>query len=386
MKINLSSFGQFFLKPRNLFFLGLAVVFGLTFSEVIRGRQCNFFIYAESTKLFWQGIAPYGTNWTSAVPELDYYLYGPLFNILFAPFAYLPGWLGPFAWNIFNFIFWFTAIFSMPERFSQKEKCISFLYTLPILACTQLSMQYNVAVGYIWLFAYILLERGKGFPAVLLIMISGFTKIYGIAALAMLLFYPKFWRNIGYAVLIAAVFLLAPAVSVSFSGMGDFYNCWFGALGDHPDTREWANLLYLRPLNLHQYRLYVQIGVLLALAAGVFSNIRRWKDELFKMGCLAILMAYTILFSNSSETHTYTITLIGYMFWYWNMVHYGYRTLFDRILFWAILIVVVLMPLDVLCPVPVMEFFYGFQLNLWLLLVMFLRECQVTFLIRKGTA
>lgn len=218
--------GAFFLNPRNLYILGALIVLALSFSEVARGRHKNFMIFAESTKLFWEHIAPYGENWTQAAPHLDYYLYGPLFNILFAPFAYLPAWLGPFVWNLFNFSMWFAAIFTLPARFTRDEKCKSFLYTFLILACTQLSFQYNVAVGYMFLFAYSLLERGtKGSAllAVLLIMVSGFTKIYGIFQLGLLLCYPRFWRNAGYAMLIGIILLLAPAVNMPLADLPDYY-------------------------------------------------------------------------------------------------------------------------------------------------------------------
>ncbi|MDE6070097.1 MAG: DUF2029 domain-containing protein, partial [Alistipes sp.] len=212
-------FGAFFLDPRNLYILGFLLVLALTFAEAARGRHRNFMIFAESTKLFWQQIAPYGANWTAAAPHLDYFLYGPLFNVLFAPFAYLPGLLGPFAWNLFNFTLWFAAIFTLPERFSREEKCKSFLYTLLILACTQLSFQYNVVVGAIFLLAYSLLERGKGFWAVLLILISGFTKIYGIFQLGLLVCYPRLGRNMAYAVALGVVLAVLPAVATSLEGL-----------------------------------------------------------------------------------------------------------------------------------------------------------------------
>lgn len=313
--------GAFFLNPRNLYVIGLLLVLALSVSEVTRGRHRNFMIFAESTKLFWQQVSPYGANWPPAgfPVRLDYFLYGPLFNILFAPFAYLPAWLGPIVWNVFNFTLWFAAIFTLPGKFTREEKCKSFLFTFLILACTQLSFQYNVAVGYMFLFAYSLLERDKGFWAVLLIMVSGFTKIYGIFQLAMLLFYPHFWRNVGYAVLIGAAFLLAPAVNMPLAELPDYYGQWVGALTEHPDTRTWMNVFYLRPLGLLPYRTYVQIGVLALLAVGVLANWRSWRLPFFRIACLAILMGYVILFSNSSEGHTYVIMLISYQMWYWTM-------------------------------------------------------------------
>ena len=373
--------GAFFLNPRNLYIIGLLLVLALSFSEVTRGKHKNFMIFAESTKLFWQHIAPYGANWPPATApvRLDYFLYGPLFNILFAPFAYLPAWLGPIAWNVFNFSLWFAAIFTLPGKFTREEKSKAFLYTFLILACTQLSFQYNVTVGYMFLFAYSLLERDKGFWAVLLIMISGFTKIYGIFQLGMLLFYPHFWRNTGYAVLIGVALLVAPAVNMPFAELPGYYGKWVDALMSHKDTRTWMNVFYLRPLGLLPYRTYVQIGVLAALAAGVLANRRNWQLPFFRLACLAVLMGYVILFSNSSEGHTYVITLIGYQLWYWTMRRGGVLTPADKIIYWAVLIVVVAMPVDVLCPPKVMRFFYGWQLNLWLLVALWLRMCWTAF-------
>lgn len=233
-------------------------------------------------------------------------------------------------WNVFNFTLWFAAIFTLPGKFTRGEKCKSFLFTFLILACTQLSFQYNVAVGYMFLFAYSLLERDKGFWAVLLIMVSGFTKIYGIFQLAMLLFYPHFWRNVGYAVLIGIACLLAPAVNMPLAELPDYYGQWVGALTEHPDTRTWMNVFYLRPLGLLPYRTYVQIGVLALLAVGVLANWRSWRLPFFRIACLAILMGYVILFSNSSEGHTYVIMLIGYQMWYWTMRRGGKSVLPTR--------------------------------------------------------
>lgn len=372
--------GGFFLEPRNLYIFGLLLVLALTFSEVARGRERNFMIFAESTRLFWDHIAPYGDNWSQHAPHLDYFLYGPLFNILFAPFAFLPAWLGPFAWNVFNFTLWFAAIFTLPARFTREEKCKSFLYTFLILACTQLSFQYNVTVGAIFLFAYSLIERDKAFLAVLLIMISGFTKIYGIFQLGMLLFYPHFWRNMGYAALIGTGCLLSPIVNMPFAELKPYYEEWVGALTSHKDTRTWMNIFYLRPLNLLPYQLFVQIGVLGALATGVLANSKRWGDSFFRIASLAVLMGYVILFSNSSEKHTYVISLIGYLLWYWTMRKDGALTVADKMLFWTLFAVVVVMPVDVLCPKQIMQLFYDSQINLWLLVAMWLRICYTAFI------
>ena len=371
---------SFCMNQRNLFVVGMLLVLALSVSEVARGRHRNFMIFAESTRMFWSGTAPYGDNWTQAVPHLDYFLYGPLFNILFAPFAFMPAWLGPVVWNLFNFTLWFAAVFTLPAM-SRAEKCRSFMYTFLILACTQLSFQYNVAVGYMFLFAYTLLERGRGFWAVLLIMISGFTKIYGFFALGLLLLYPppQIGRNMLYVAVIAVAFALAPAVNMPLADLPAYYGEWFSALMSHKDTRTWMTVFYMRPLGLLQYRTFVQAGVLLLLAAGLLANLRFRDRRFLRLSALAVMMGYVILFSNSSESHTYVITLIGYMVWYHAMMRAGMLRALDRFMFWAVLAVVVVMPVDVLCPPAVMRVFYDAQINMWLLLVLWLRICYTAF-------
>lgn len=73
---------RFFLNRRNIFILGFVLTFVLTLLEVSHGKQYNFFTFQNGTFDFWKGEDPYG------VEKYDF-LYGPLFAILFAPFAYL---------------------------------------------------------------------------------------------------------------------------------------------------------------------------------------------------------------------------------------------------------------------------------------------------------
>lgn len=197
---------RFFLNRRNIFILGFVLTFVLTLLEVSHGKQYNFFTFQNGTFDFWKGEDPYG------VEKYDF-LYGPLFAILFAPFAYLGMTVGPFVWNLFNFSMFFCAIFTLP-RLTENQKCQTYLYTAMILATTQMSMQFNPVVAYLFLFAFTLLERGKPFWAITLILISGFCKIYGIFELALLLCYPKFWRNILFTIVLAAVFVFLPLVSI----------------------------------------------------------------------------------------------------------------------------------------------------------------------------
>ncbi len=368
---------KFFLTPKNLYLLGFLCVFALTFLDVSRGRHFNFLIFHDSTIDFWRHINPYGAEWAAA--HHDYFLYGPLFSVLFAPFAFLPDWLGPFVWNLFNYSLYFAAVFTLPDKYTLDQKCRMFLYTFLILATTLYSFQYNVAVAYLFVFAFSLLERGRAFWAVVLILVSGFTKVYGIFELGLLLCYPRFWRNMGYVLVVSLLFFLLPLLNLHYSELLPYYQSWVDGLTQHKDTRTWQTIFFLRPFfhGMPSYGMWIQIGAITALAGLLIANFRRWGQFVFRVQSLAVLMGWVILFSNSAEKHTYVIALLGYLLWYWSRRP---QTI-DKVLFWANFIVLVIVPVDLICPPRVMLFLTEtLQLNLWLFIVTWGRMCYVTFL------
>jgi len=373
------------LSFRNIFILGLLVSLGVTFSEVVRGEHLNFLIFQNSTLDFWKGINPYGPDWFRH--GLDYFLYAPPFSVLFAPFAYVPGWTGPFAWNLFNYLLYAYAIYTLP-RFNARTKCYILLYTIPILAPGQMSFQYNITVAAMYLIAFSLMERNKAPWAVLVIMISALTKIYGLFELAILLFYPKFWRNIGYALLFGMVIALLPLLKLAPGELMPYYGTWIDALGSHKDTRVWETFFSIKILwggIAPSYATYIQMGVLAWLGGLLFACRRFWNDFSFRAGALGILMGWIILFSNAAEKHTYIIALAGFLLWYWPRRE---RTVPDKILYWANFAILVLMPIDLLCPPAVMRFFFDtLDANQWLFIFTWLVMICKTMIIplaRRG--
>ena len=102
----------FFYSRRNLYMIGFLLAFIVTLLEFIRGRHQNFMVFSDATQFFWQGISPYTTEFVEAHGR--YFLYSPVFTVLFAPFAYLPAWLGPFAWNLFNYSLLYGDLHAAP--------------------------------------------------------------------------------------------------------------------------------------------------------------------------------------------------------------------------------------------------------------------------------
>ena len=359
MRRILDALKWFFTNPTCVFCLGLAVVLTATTIELLRGRATNFYDYYDATNMFWAGISPYSLEFIEA--HSIWFLYTPVFTTIYAPIFLLPEWLGPFVWNGFNYCMLCLAIKTLPQPLAPYRMKI-FLFLLLLILQSTFCFQYNMVVCYIFLFAFTLLENGKPFWATLLIMISATTKYYGAIELGLLLCYPKFWRNMGYALFWGVVLLLLPTINTAFDNVFVLYKDMWGTYESHRGAADYPGLFYapgLKSLLLPNLRI-VQLSVLVLIGAMFFWLNKRWSDFRFRVEALAVMMGYIILFSDSPETHTYMIALSGYMMAFWLQPQ---RSKFDWILFWLLFINFCILPVDALCPTPVYRFFHN---NFWL--------------------
>ena len=359
MRRILDALKWFFTNPTCVFCLGLAVVLTATTIELLRGRATNFYDYYDATNMFWAGISPYSLEFIEA--HSIWFLYTPVFTTIYAPIFLLPEWLGPFVWNGFNYCMLCLAIKTLPQPLAPYRMKI-FLFLLLLILQSTFCFQYNMVVCYIFLFAFTLLENDKPFWATLLIMISATTKYYGAIELGLLLCYPKFWRNMGYALFWGVVLLLLPTINTAFDNVFVFYKDMWGTYESHRGAADYPGLFYvpgLKSLLLPNLRI-VQLSVLVLIGAMFFWLNKRWSDFRFRVETLAVMMGYIILFSDSPETHTYMIALSGYMMAFWLQPQ---RSKFDWILFWLLFINFCILPVDALCPTPVYRFFHN---NFWL--------------------
>lgn len=335
---------SFLTNPVNVYILGLVLGLLATAMELAHNRAANLMVYRDATQQFWLGVSAYTDEFTAQHGR--FFLYTPVFNILFTPFAFLPTWLCGLLWNTLNYTLLFIAIKKLPCKLNNHSAQIT-LYLLPLILVSLFCFQYNLVVCYLFVWAFILLEKDRPFWAVLLIMISATTKIYGIIEIGLLFCYPKMWRNIGYAALCGIGLLALPVLMTGVDGLVPWYTEWFNALTTHHDnTGNYPSLIYAIPGILPHMRLF-QAFFLLLLVVLFFFLRSHWNDFLLRVQVLGILMGYIVLFSEATETHTYVIALTGYlMCWYvWEK-----HTLFDKIMLWVVFVLVCIVPIDLLCP------------------------------------
>ena len=354
MKKILDAVKWFFSNPTCVFVLGLVVVLLATSMEVFRGRNTNYFDYQDSTRMFWEGLSPYNLEYAQA--HNIYFLYSPVFSVLFAPIFLLPWWLGPYLWNIGNYSLFALAIKMLPQQLDKYKHWI-FLFLLSVVLQTVFCYQHNIIVAYIYIFAFILLERNKPVWAVLLIMISATTKVYGIAELAILLCYPKVWRNLGLALVFGCMLVCLPLLNQNFDNPFVLYQQMFDMIASHHSDTDFVGILFargLKPLLLPNYRL-VQIVVFSLLAIAFFARYKRWGKLSFRVEALGVITGFMIMFSDCPETHTYIIAFPFYAMAFWLR---NKRTWIDWTLFWLLVVNFCILPTDVLCPAWLHEYIH----------------------------
>lgn len=359
----MKKFFAFFTVSSNVYWLGFVIAVAASLIELLRGGAENYCVFRDATLQFWQGINPYTQEFVDV--HHRYFIYSPIFCVLFAPFAFMPFYLGGLAWNLFSYTVFYFGVKNLPGVLSAKAPLI-MLYLLLTVAQSLFCFQFNLLVAAIFVWALVLLERDQPFWAILLIMISATTKIYGAVELALLLFYPRFWRNVGYVLLTGIGLLLLPALQGGVEGLLSGYQNWLAQLVSHQSTGIYYSFLFLpgiRSFALPYMRLF-QASVLLLMAipfAFQMSNVKCQMSNLkYKISLLAALMGYIVLFSEAAEYTTYTITMTGYALWYFLE---DKRPMVDRILFWALFVLWCVMPIDLFCPSKLCNYIHS---TLWI--------------------
>jgi len=345
--VNANKLKAFFSNTTTLFWIGVIATLVITTLEFVHDGAENYINFRDATRNFFLGISSYTPEYVANHGR--YFIYSPVFHYLFAPFAYLPFYVGGYLWNLVGWIVFFFAIKTLPGELKNHTAALIgwlLLFVMQSVFC----FQYNILVCCIFLLAFSLLENDKPFWAILLIMLSATTKVYGAVELALLLCYPKFWRNIGYAALCGLLLLLLPATKLGLHGLIPWYMDWVNMLTSHTEnTCVYYSLIWAQPLqawSIHHIRLF-QVILLGILSVLFFLCHKAWGDYRFKVGVLATLMIYIVLLSEAAEFTTHMISATGFALWYFLKKEH---IVFEKILFWALFILFGIMPIDIFFP------------------------------------
>lgn len=284
--------------------------------DYARGRHNNYRIFkhvwchlVERSNLY----LPYPAQ------HADTNHYGPLFGLVIAPFALLPDAAGGLLWNVAMamLLFWATGRMGLSV---ERRALVLLVSTLELLNANW-SNQFNPAVAALLLLTFADVEAGRDFRAPLWCLVAAFVKIYGLAGLLFVLFARDKRRFLAGSAVWFAVLLVAPMAFSSPAFVLQSYRDWY------------ESLVVKNSLNLASTSQDISIPGVLRRAAGLAVPgalivpaglalllaplLRRDpnRDRRFRIGVLASVLLFLVLFSSGSESATYVVAATGAGLW-----------------------------------------------------------------------
>ncbi len=312
---------DFFAKPffhdyRTLFGLWMLLPIIMWIMKMTRAN--NFLIYRGSFWNAWRGWNLYMLN---PAEYADSHHYGPLFSLLFAPFAIVPKWLGLLMWGIALTLFLYWAI--RKSQFTKYQQIFILWFCAHEMLTALFMQQFNIAIAATILLAYYFIEREKDFWAACFIMLGTFVKMYSIVGLAFFFFSKHKRELIGSLLIWAVIFFVAP---MPFFHGWDYivsqYHEWYLSLMEKNNLNAGSIMQNISLLGMvHRItgltfnNLWLIIPGLILFALP-YLRIGQYKHIAFRQTLLASVLMFIILFSTGSESSGYITPFIGIVIWY----------------------------------------------------------------------
>lgn len=250
--------------------------------------------------------------------HFDLFKYSSTFALLFSVFALLPDYLGLPLWNIFNLVFLFAAIAFIPRFKKEHLYFILFLGLFEYITSAQ-NEQSNTFVAGLIILTYALLEKKKYFLATLCIVLSVYTKLYGIVGFSLFLLYPNKPKIAIYTIFWFIILFFLPLIVIDFNQLIFNYQSWFELLKrEHPQiygisVMGWLNS-WFGYNGTGAYPLLV--GVLLFCLPLLRHKL--YTNKKFSLFLLSSVLIWVVIFNHRAESASYVIAYTGVCIWFLN--------------------------------------------------------------------
>ena len=317
------------------------------FAELLHGKINNYLIYKY---VFSHSLEQKSLYLFYPAQFEDCNHYGPFFSLIIAPFALLPDAVGVVLWVIANTWFLYFAIKQLP--FTQKAIHIIFLVCAIELMTASHNVQFNPMLAAWIILSYTLVKKGNDFWATLFIVAGFMVKIYGIVGLLFFLFSDNKLKFIASFLFWSVVLFCLPMFISSPGFIVQSYIDWKDSLvlkdsqnsilGNMQDISVQGMIR-----RIFVYRQLPNIAVLLpaALLLGMpLLRLQLYKNVMFQMYYLALLLITVVIFSSSAESPTYIIAVCGTALWFVMNMHHNRKS--DRLLLAFVILLTSLSPTD----------------------------------------
>ena len=251
--------------------------------------------------------------------------YGPLFSLLFAPFAILPDYIGVVLWGMFNIAILFYAIHKLPIS-SWGKNIILLLSLIETLTSIQ-NLQSNPLICSLIVLTYVSIKNNKLSVAAFIIVAGTFIKLYGIVGLPFIFLSKDYKKILGYLFLWTFILFCLPMFISSFDFIVQTYKDWYFCLIEKNSENLLASVnggmqdisvmgFFKRitgNYKLQNFYFLIPAATLMLMPLYRFSKLNNLK---YQLTYLAQILIGVVIFSSSAESPTYVIAVVGFAIWY----------------------------------------------------------------------
>lgn len=256
-------------------------------------------------------------------PELngDSNHYGPIFSLIFAPFALLPDSIGTILWDVSMMLVLFIAIYYLPIKWIGKV--IIYYISLQALYANVVNSETNGFIAALIIGSFIMIRKEKDFWAACFIALGTFIKLYGIVGFAFFFFSKHKTKLVGYFFFWSIIFFIAPMIISSPSFVIQSYFDWYTSLVE----KNLENVLsinqdisvmgmYRRIFDDHTISNFVFLVPGLILFGLQYLRVKEYGNLVYQLSILISTLLFVVLFSTGSESCTYIIAVSGAAIWF----------------------------------------------------------------------
>ncbi|MCB0378143.1 MAG: DUF2029 domain-containing protein [Bdellovibrionales bacterium] len=274
----------------------------------------NWLIFRAS---FWHLLEGVDLYKAYPVDHHDIFKYTPTFALFMAPLAIFPAKIGAVLWSLLGTSLFVYGLFRLPLKESHRRGAMWI--ALPEFIGSTQGFQSNIHLAALVVLFWTYLEEKRPWLAALCILSTFFIKIFGVVALALLLFSNysfkdiKFLGKFTFASLVTSLGLfLAPAVILGFSGLIEQYTIWLAMLKHDAAISYGFSLMgVIHAITNGPVPILPTEAVAGVIMAIVFFLATQGGERARLLGLVAVLY-YMVLFNHKSESPTFIICMIGF--------------------------------------------------------------------------
>ena len=231
------------------------------------------------------------------------------------PLATLPDWIGLCLWNIAGALAILYAMRSLPLP-PAATALAAWLVFKDSLTSLQ-NAQSNGLVAALMILTVVCWEKQRPLGAGLMLALSLYLKIFGIGVLLLWVLYPQKLKTVVGGVIAAVALFFLPLALTPFDLLIQQYQNWLQMLGAEFPTSEGISVMGM----LHAWfgiSGYKSLTILMGgmILAAPLLRFKQYEKQSFRLGMLASVLMWVVLFNHRAESPTFVIATAGVAIWF----------------------------------------------------------------------